>query len=204
MTGQSCSLGHGSYLKYNERISGLNISTGNDTRIISWLNDFVNSDPLYYPWTRGIGDKTGAAPRYKTQWGLVCCTKVGDVQVNRTILGEIIFSLFGEVDSYTKRVPSIILTGTKEQICCFLRGYFSGDGSVHIRSRDRDKRYVISCASVNKALLEDIPVLLDRLGIRHTIGEAEFGSGYDNAKPYYKLRIEWRHAVRKFMDIVGS
>jgi hypothetical protein len=41
----------GSYSKNaNGTLNGLKISTGNDKKIIDWLNDFINSDPLYYPW----------------------------------------------------------------------------------------------------------------------------------------------------------
>ena len=134
----------------------------------------------------------------------ITINKVEDLQAvecchfSRTILGETIFALFGEVDSYTKRVPKMILTGTKEQICCFLRGYFSGDGSIHLsqtRNKNGDRYYMISCASINRALLEDISTLLDRLGIKHNIQEPYTTGGFKNAKPCYKLSIECEHDV---------
>lgn len=61
----------------------------------------------------------------------------------------------------TKRVPSIILSAPEEYVCEFLRGYFEGDGSLRLRS----KGCSINVGSKSELLLQDISLLLLRLGI---------------------------------------
>lgn len=61
--------------------------------------------------------------------------------------------------AYKKRAPHFLLDADKKKIAAFLRGYFEGDGSVSIS----DKR--VSCDSVSKELLQDIHLLLLRLGV---------------------------------------
>ncbi|MBI2668796.1 DNA polymerase II large subunit [Candidatus Woesearchaeota archaeon] len=62
-------------------------------------------------------------------------------------------------DAYSKRVPGMFFSAEKDAVGAFLRGYFEGDGSV---SR-KDNR--VCCDSANNQLLNDIHLLLLKLGI---------------------------------------
>jgi hypothetical protein len=90
-------------------------------------------------------------------------------------------------------------------IARLLRGYFSGDGSIHVSSGigNRACHFIISCSSVSKNLLEGISILLDRLGIRHHISDGYPGGGYHSVIKSYKLSIFQGLAVNRFMDLVG-
>lgn len=62
-------------------------------------------------------------------------------------------------DAHSKRVPKMFFSAEKGAVGAFLRGYFEGDGSVSIK----DNR--VCCDSANNRLLNDIHLLLLKLGI---------------------------------------
>jgi intein/homing endonuclease len=165
----------GSYIKKEGRIEGVSISTGKEKGIVKFLSEFSK--------------KIGVNLRYKSK---------GDYRIHSEKLGRFVYSFFGDCYSETKRVPNIMFTSTKRQIGLFLKGYFSGDGSIYLH---RDK-VVVTCASVNRALLEDIQELLCRLGIKSNID-----SGYVPTKlsknRQYKLRIEGKLDVERFLNYIG-
>ena len=63
--------------------------------------------------------------------------------------------------AYTKRVSPLVLSGPEENVCEFLKGYFTGDGSLRIRS----KGCSISASSKNPLLVQDVVFLLLRLDV---------------------------------------
>ncbi len=87
-----------------------------------------------------------------------------------------------------KNVPDWIFTLSKLQIAAFLRGYFSGDGSVST------KRRTVKVTSVNKGLIERVNELLTILGI-HTALSRE--------KSQYCLSITRVKSIQQFKVYVG-
>ncbi|MCL7418552.1 MAG: type III effector protein, partial [Halalkalicoccus sp.] len=67
----------------------------------------------------------------------------------------------------TKRVPQSVLAAPREIVSAYLRGYFSGDGTVDAAA------LVVSATTVSRELKEDVLALLSRLGIvgRATVTE---------------------------------
>jgi len=85
-----------------------------------------------------------------------------------------------------------------EEIAAFLKGYFSGDGSKYFS----ENRLICDATSVNRPLLEDIQVLLSRLGIRSNIDGGFIPTCFSDLRQY-KLKIEWRKSVKKFFERIG-
>jgi intein/homing endonuclease len=86
-----------------------------------------------------------------------CYKTVDFILNNRNLVKEMKSSGFIG-NTYTKRVPSWIFNTTKENKISFLKGFFTGDGSINFEGRAR-------ASSVNKELLRDIQILLNMLGI---------------------------------------
>lgn len=184
----------GSYEKLGKKISGIRISTGGEQNILNWLTKFScnynEGEPcLKYSQSRN-----------------------GDVFIHRMSLGNQLLSEFGDVDSYTKRVPKFIFTASNEQIAAFLKGYFSGDGSIHICNNNPKcsnfkygSYYAVDCTCINRQLLEDISILLDRLGIKHNISTPfkQSKTGYKSNQLFYKLIIHAAPSVKKFVEKIG-
>jgi intein/homing endonuclease len=193
----------GSYTKDHNALTGVAISTGNEANIVRWLDTFASRYARY--------SKTVVESQSNGQHMLLHLN--GDAKIHRTVLATHIFSVFGNVDSYTKRVPKELFTAPIEQVASFLRGYFSGDGSIHLCNNNPKCEtfkygpyYAIDCSGVNRSLLEDISVLLDRLGIKHNISTPSVGGGFNGRYKQnlqYKLIIHVSHAVDKFMKMVG-
>jgi intein/homing endonuclease len=172
----------------------INIFNKKNMDIKNWLQEFSSK------YSRSIG-KGGDDRMTKvySEHG----TK-GDVILCSSILKKQVMQMFCKVDSYTKQVPQEILTANQSSVAAFLRGYFSGDGCLTIKS-GRQHGHIISYASVNMKLLDGISILLDRLGIRHHISEGYMNGskGYASRVKQYKLSISQGLAVNKFMDLVG-
>jgi intein/homing endonuclease len=160
----------GSYEKKDGRIGGIAISTGNEKGILKFLEKFK------------------FRPKSK-----------GDYRKDSVELARFIYRLCGDVDCYSKRVPHILFTASKRQIGLFLKGYFSGDGSIHMHG---DDYVIVDCASVNRKLLEDVQILLNRLGIRSNIDVGYVPTKLSKRRQY-KLKIEGKINVEKFLRYVG-
>jgi intein/homing endonuclease len=163
-------LADGSYNRKSGKIWGIAISTGNEKGIVAFLEKFK------------------FRPKSK-----------GDYRKHSVELARFIYGLCGDVDCYTKRVPPILFTASKRQIGLFLKGYFSGDGSIHTKGNGH---VVVEASSVNRKLLEDIQILLNRLGIRSNIDSGFIHSRLSNNKQY-KLIIESSLDIKKFLKYVG-
>jgi intein/homing endonuclease len=196
----------GSYVKKDGKVIGLSISTGNDGELVKWLSDFTKRyrRSFFCHKIREIwNENPSLTMREVAEKGVRPTTEVlkykskGDYRIWSKELANVVYSLFGDVDCYTKRVPNAIFVATKRQIAAFLKGYFSGDGSIHLHG----DCVTVDCASVNRDLLEDIQELLSRLGIKSNID-----SGYMprlSKLRQYKLKIDGRISVQKFLNTVG-
>jgi predicted phage terminase large subunit-like protein len=71
--------------------------------------------------------------------------------------------------SYTKRVPVEIMQGDDETVRNFLAAYWACDGYISTRGQKTDGSdrtdMLVGCDSVSKALMSDIKMLLQRLGV---------------------------------------
>ncbi len=107
-----------------------------------------------------------------------------------------------EGDSRSKRVPLRLVTADKASIAAFLRGYFSGDGSVYSINR---RRLVVNCCSINRRLLEDVQTLLSRVGIYSVIsGPNRPGkSSYPRSSKSFILTINRLESLRRFRERIG-
>ena len=108
--------------------------------------------------------------------------------------------------SSTKRVPKWLFTASDDLIEAFLRGYFSGDGSCY----KHQEQTIISASSINRKLIDDIQILLSRLGIKVSIDKGFIRKvGYINGKKiggknkHYKLNIYRGWAIKKFLEKIG-
>lgn len=192
-------IGDVSHQKDGQTLAGVRISTGGESKIVEWLEEFSGNF---------MNQNNG---------NMVTClkysgTRYGDVYMNRRELARTIYQVMGNVYSETKRVPKEIFTATESQICAFLKGYFSGDGSIHICNDNPNNEsykyksyYCVDCSSINRALLEDIGVLLSRIGIKYNITSPQQPSktGFKNDKIQYKLIIHAHPSVDKFVKKVG-
>lgn len=68
-------------------------------------------------------------------------------------------------NSYTKRVPKVIMSGNNRAISQFIGAYFACDGSLTKKGGERSDRIAIF-TSVSKELLKEVQHLFVRLGIR--------------------------------------
>jgi predicted metal-dependent RNase/intein/homing endonuclease len=93
--------------------------------------------------------------------------------------------------AYTKRVPSIILSGPESNVSEFLRGYFEGDGSLRVRSTGCS----ISAGSKSQLLLQDVSFLLLRLGIPVTFE-------YNRASKMHIITIYGLDNIARFLENV--
>ena len=162
-------IGDGSYCTKNGQIEGLAISTGGNKDIISFISKF------------GFREKNK-----------------GDYRLYNKSLAGLFYRCFGYVRAYNKRIPEWILLAPLDELSAFLRGYFSADGSIHLK-----KGYVvIDCASVSRGLLEDVQFALNRFGIRSNIDSGYIPTKFSKRRQY-KLRIEGKLNVETFLDKIG-
>ncbi|MEM5778445.1 MAG: DHHA1 domain-containing protein [Candidatus Aenigmatarchaeota archaeon] len=88
--------------------------------------------------------------------------------------------------SNTKRVPEWIFSLKENLMAAFLRGYFSGDGTV--------SKGDINVFSLSKGLIKDIQTLLLFFGIRACVRKDKNG---------YKLSINTKKMKRIFLEKIG-
>ena len=85
------------------------------------------------------------------------------VSLSNSVLGHLFRELCGR-DSYTKKVPKIVLTCTKKRIVRgFLTGYLAGDGYVSPAYESQDRRF-LGANSVSKELSLGVSMLFMKLG----------------------------------------
>ncbi len=117
--------------------------------------------------------------------GIKCYNGIDFIFNNRNLVKEMINKEFIG-DSYNKRIPKWIFNTTKENKINFLKGFFTGDGSINFEGK-------CSASSVNKELLRDIQILLNMLGIPSHFSKAKNPNTYGKNKsiiPHYSYRID--------------
>ena len=149
------------------------ISTGNDSKIIDFIKK-IN-------------------PKFKAYGGKGDFTTYDKEMKDRMLK----FGIKNEWRSHTKRIPEKLFTASEEEICSFIRGYFSGDGCVYINRES----VIIQSSSVNRELSSDIQILLSRLGIRSVIGKGTKNKLSENLQ--YPLTIQWVESVKLFKEKIG-
>ena len=91
----------------------------------------------------------------------------------------------------------------------WLRGFFDGEGSVFLKTREKYKTttYMLSVGNTDLALMAQCSAYLDQLGIRHTKfrqkeKQRNYKDGY-NRKPMFVLHICRAEAIKVFAEKVG-
>ena len=84
------------------------------------------------------------------------------IVVNACIFKHVLSKVFGlKTGASNKSVPGFLFAASNGQVQNFLKGYFSGDGSITLSER----RYVIEATTVSLALANDLLYLFLKMGI---------------------------------------
>lgn len=109
---------------------------------------------------------------------------------------DFISERYKKMASEFKKVPDIILNSDEKTKIAFLRGYFSGDGTIY--NKKMGEGTSISCSSKSKQLIEGISLLLKILGIIHkTRIKKNKKYGY-----HYELEII-SDGLEKYKNLIG-
>ncbi|MEM5879199.1 MAG: LAGLIDADG family homing endonuclease [Candidatus Aenigmatarchaeota archaeon] len=120
--------------------------------------------------------------------------------VRRNTLLNWLKSLGVDKKSDDKFIPNIVFSLPSEKIALFLKCLFSGDGSFYEKKGKRKKGvFVIEYSSKSRTLIEGVYHLLLRFGINSYIRQKKVGD-----KNYYRLLINDKENVRKFLAAVGN
>jgi intein/homing endonuclease len=102
-----------------------------------------------------------------------------------------------------KRFPYEIYSSTKKDICEFIGGLFDTDGYVNIRENKKRKTYIgeISFSSASIILIEELRLLLSKLGIHGTIRKRlPRESNTIDKNPWYEFVIASATSLVKFSE----
>ena len=83
------------------------------------------------------------------------------IVINNTTLTLVFKELGLTSGAFNKRIPSELLVSSNASVYAFLRGYFSGDGSITTNGRS----YLIEATTVSEQLANDLLFLFLKLGI---------------------------------------
>ncbi|MBI1972781.1 DNA-directed RNA polymerase subunit A'' [Candidatus Woesearchaeota archaeon] len=111
-----------------------------------------------------------------------------DIKISSTLLAEFMRKTCGH-GAAGKRVPLFAYSADDEFVAHLLRGYFDGDGNVHVA------RKMIRVSSNAKELIDGIALLLARFSI--------FSYKTKDKKGQYWLLIPYKYAPR-FLAYIGS
>ncbi|MDO8622986.1 MAG: LAGLIDADG family homing endonuclease [archaeon] len=125
-------------------------------------------------------------------------TRFGTTNKLRLFIRE--FGLDGK-KSKEKFVPKIIFNLNEKQISLFLRTLFSGDGCIYSKkSVGKNEGFIIEYSSISKRLIQDVSLLLNRIGIQHSITSKKFR---ENLNYCYRITISSQNQIKKFIELVG-
>jgi hypothetical protein len=129
----------------------------------------------------------------KNPYNRVKLSGTSELTYYSTVLSQFIISLMGRKE----RIPYEIKTGTKEIKRAFLRGYFSGDGSVclsiSIEPR-RKKRLIFST---------NVAIACKPQKIRDELVDLLESLGYNVKKDHQSLRINKNEDLKKFYNEIS-
>lgn len=122
-----------------------------------------------------------------------------------TSIGKILQDKIG-LDKKTlvakRRLPEKVLNGSRREVCAFLRGWFSADGSV-----DFDKTRVrVSLTSSSVHALREAQILLAKLGIRSAVYDLAHKKIEIGGKEFSRsstLHIAQSSSVAKFAELIN-
>lgn len=129
-------------------------------------------------------------------FGHVACyrkphTKGSDIFISSSILGKVMYHLLGfSPGARQKHVPGWIFSTDISLQAAFLRGYFSGDGSVHTKA----PAPIIEVDTESPALADDISYMLLSFGIVANIYSRK-------NRPQKRICFAGYTNLEKFMDI---
>ena len=126
-------------------------------------------------------------------------TNFGTTNKLRLFIRE--FGLDGK-KSNNKFIPDIIFNLREEKIALFLRILFSCDGSIYIKKNKKRKneQTIIEYCSISNKLIKGVSLLLNRLGIQHTISSKKFR---DNPNYSWNIYIYNQKNIKIFIKKVG-
>ncbi len=117
-----------------------------------------------------------------------------NVVVNSCIFKRVLEKVFGlKTGAFNKNVPQFLFASSNGQVENFLRGYFSGDGSISCTPR----RCVIEATTVSKELANSLLYLFLKVGIVAFTGTKPEWSGSTS----YRVKIFGVDNFRKFLPI---
>jgi intein/homing endonuclease len=97
-----------------------------------------------------------------------------------------------------RSAPEIVFSAQRGALAAFLRGLFTGDGSVHFEAANGEESF-LEYASASRRLVEDLHHLLLRFGIFARIRREVFAPGH----PLYRLQIAGPLDIRRFAQEIG-
>jgi DNA polymerase II large subunit len=121
------------------------------------------------------------------------------ITVSGRLLGTFIDTVLdAETAADTKRVPQFLFDAPDELVEAYLRGYFSGDGSVSANS------LLVSATTISAELKEDILALLTRLGITAQVGSLEPAPLSAKSPDYYDIDNESMSAPSYVINVTST
>ncbi|MEM1538777.1 MAG: LAGLIDADG family homing endonuclease [Candidatus Nezhaarchaeales archaeon] len=176
-----------------DREHGVGISTGKEERIVEFLKSFVKSITV-----KPYGMRKDSTPR-------LYVNAKGDAFILSREFMRRFTSLGFKGLSKEREVPNWVFLLPNEQLKHFLKGYFSGDGSVWKLKREGYKPHLwvgIGATSVNPNLVRQVQTLLLRFGIPSRISLA-VGGGFKKPTVTNLLQVHRVKAKRKFLEEIG-
>ncbi len=114
--------------------------------------------------------------------------------INSYMFKRVLEKVFGlETGAFNKKAPGFLFSGSNAQLYGFLKGYFSGDGSIS----KSERRYVIESSTVSRELANDLLYLLLKAGIVASYREKKEWNGSIS----HCVRIFGVENFRKFLPI---
>ena len=102
----------------------------------------------------------------------------------------------------TRHIPQAILDGSQKEVCAFLRGWFTADGSVDFHVT----KVRVSLASSSVGALREAQMILAKLGIRSCVYDMSHKTVRMGDKEYPRsstLQIAKTESVNRFSELVG-
>ncbi len=129
------------------------------------------------------------------KYGFFVSRSDGCFSINSLFLQKLFRTVLGlSAGAKNKRIPDIVYTLDKESKANFLKGYFSGDGSIYAAERGK---YKIEAGTVSEALANDILYLLLDFGIVATVYKKPERTGSTT----YRISILGVKNFERFKDI---
>ena len=119
-----------------------------------------------------------------------------------TVSGRLLRILFDTVldmrgEAAEKRVPDCVFDGAESIVAAYLRGYFSGDGTIDSNVLE------VSATTISRELKEDLLALLTRLGITAQVRKTEPVSLHEKFPEFYDTDDD-KQSARSYVLKISS